>query len=328
MPKRLRGSGIFDPITKRLTAVFTHYTNSAPERFIRAVRLLNPNRIQAIFLDRTPVQKFVKTALNVLTHGNFSKNQQNLKYDDIYHNYMVIHLSNGQKYKLQKNHVVEIHPTSENGIHPIHLSNQVSTVEALLNRANQRYSELYVYHPEKNNCQKFVYDVLTSNGCYPTTPEGREVFQPQNSSKLLEKSIIDPSRFTNIASWGDRILHGGQITNQMPKRSRSQVKPNIGMSSYHQGKKLQSGGYILPDGHIINTIAPVPDWKERGWKLGTPEELAELKKSQPRRPSFYEILKSTSQSPGKKLPMSGGNIFHRRMQTHKPQTGKGLFDFF
>src|SRR6185312_15388294 len=64
--------------------------------------------IKEIIICKTPVQKFVGFALNILSQGKWEEEKSKLNYDDMMHVYMLLIFSNGDIAVLEKNQVLNL----------------------------------------------------------------------------------------------------------------------------------------------------------------------------------------------------------------------------
>lgn len=206
------GDGFFTPLTKRVKAAFTHDSTKAPERFLKTVESLSSVPIQQITFGREAVAKAVQAATNVLSGGDYNKQKEALKYDDVYHNFIVLVIG-GRHYKLEKNAVVQITPFSSSGTFHTNYSPQSITLSTLIQKASQQFPNLYQYNPAYNNCQAFVKQVLGANHISPSSEEGVKANNPQNGDLLLSSSHTKKIShgLTRLAAWGDRVIHGGYL---------------------------------------------------------------------------------------------------------------------
>ena len=119
---------------------------------------------------RTPVQKLVQMALNVVSLGEFQKRIENSDYDDIFHLYLVITLKDGNVFTLEKNAIIELNQVS-NTFHReksecrnIQINRDNITLKDLLTKTEQQMgNRFYTYSAKNNNCQEFVIQILKSN---------------------------------------------------------------------------------------------------------------------------------------------------------------------
>lgn len=215
------GSGIFDFVKRRI-----HFKprNGATKRFNNFLNSEGDKDIVSIKFGREPVKSGVTTALNILSLGKLDKAKEKLNYKDIYHNYLIVTLSDGNAFRIEKNHVVEATPYSEgkekNGfsklLYDIPLSKHVN-LKTLINKAEKDNSTFWNYNPESNNCQAFVKNIVDKNELDTHhDQELTDALKPQDSKQLigvLPKSLQSfPKTITDFAGIADRVLHGDGIT--------------------------------------------------------------------------------------------------------------------
>jgi hypothetical protein len=214
---QLKGKGFKNAITSRVKAVFKGISKEMPKQVQAIVESQQGNvPIIRVELGRNKVQGYVQKFLNGISLGQYERTKQNLKYDDVYHNYLILYLSNGAKYKLEKNERVSLKPTSERGQFTMFNSNQ-PTLQLLFHQAQVRYhSSLWVYHPQSNNCQHFVKQICTANRILPDSDACIQAYNGQDAGQLLKNikgplSLV-PKALTDVAAYGDHIIHGGKVS--------------------------------------------------------------------------------------------------------------------
>jgi len=180
-----------------------------------------------MYLGQKPIVSGVHHALDALSFGNFSRAQKHLKYDQVYHNYLLVTLSNGKTYKIEKNEtVVEKTATASdyrNKLTHINLGHmhERPSLQTMVERASADTPGFWKYRGDSDNCQKFTRDMIERNHL-PISAEVRKEIEPQNSLELLNtlppmfKHI--PNLVTDTAAVADRILHGDGV---QKRKSRS-----------------------------------------------------------------------------------------------------------
>jgi len=162
-------------------------------------------------IQRKPTE-VVKKFANWISGGKFSENMKRLNYDDVYHLYMWVKLSNGWTLKIEKNQVVEIKFMK---FDPQAQSMQVNvpanlTVQEMLLKAEDAVTpeKLWIYHPVNANCQYFIKWCLQSSGMWNNQ---LETFVMQDSNELLRgiESIGEKGKsLTDLASRIDILISG------------------------------------------------------------------------------------------------------------------------
>ncbi len=71
-------------------------------------------KIVEIYICRKPVEKYVKTLLNVVSIGKFNSEMKKYNYDDIYHLFCIMKLSNGEYLLTKRNQRVSFRKATVN----------------------------------------------------------------------------------------------------------------------------------------------------------------------------------------------------------------------
>lgn len=173
-------------------------------------------QIEDIYIARQPVQSGIQKFLNILSLGKFNKTKKDLKYDDVYHNYLIIKTKDGKEYRLEKNEVVKVSDYKKNDDEKrkIPLDKNL-TIEEMINKASNNDKKFWNYDPKDNNCQYFAKDILVDNGLVDNVDkETKEIIQPQDGVKLIDsfgKLKNVPKSITDLAGGADRLIHGNGL---------------------------------------------------------------------------------------------------------------------
>ena len=167
----LIGYGFRDTLIKYLDKIKTTFFFPKESLGRNALKLFEEYKdmtIVKIEVNREPVNKVIQTVLNLITFGGFEKAKKNLSYDDMFHLYMILYFEDGNKLKIEKNQKINIERVKSYKLErddmlitvdrPLTLGelfkNTIDTVGAY---------QFYIYSAFKNNCQRFVMDILSSN---------------------------------------------------------------------------------------------------------------------------------------------------------------------
>lgn len=212
------GTGLFDVIKNRI-----HFKprQHATKRFAEFLQREGNKEIKQIQVGRTPVVGGVQKALNVLSLGGYDRAKKKLKYDDVYHNFLVVTLSDGSRYRIEKNHVVEAKPykpSKKKGFEPMLHDLPVTSglqLQSLIQKAEDNNSKFWRYDPATNNCQVFVNEIVKKNNLEPTDEETAKILKPQEGKTLIQSLPTPlqavPKLVTDIAAVGDRVIHGDGV---------------------------------------------------------------------------------------------------------------------
>ena len=145
-------------------------------------------------------------------------------YDRMFHLFMVIKLSSGECFKIEKNHVVEIGKTSweqdgkgleeVSGEAGVTLNQMVSGAEKLVGP-----SKLWVYDARTQNCQFFIQWLL--KGCGRWTPELQKFVMQNAAGVLKDLDFLGKAArvVTDVAGVADVAMQGAGA-NIVKKRHR------------------------------------------------------------------------------------------------------------
>ena len=137
--------------------------------------LIGDNKITDIFVYRKPIQKMVKTFLNLTSLNEIEKNLKNSNYDDIFHLFMLIKIDNNLTVLIEKNEILNIVLTDIDIVNRIEKIGKINidyngtlTINQLLNNTLKKVGEYnYFNYDSRNlNCQRFILDILKSNNLF------------------------------------------------------------------------------------------------------------------------------------------------------------------
>lgn len=155
---------------------------------------------------RSPVLGVFQKAINVMTFGMFKRQMKKLNYDTMFHLYLVVHLANGNVYSLEKNQRVNVIKGKKEGECQSLAYGAENLNEFVVKAEEKKIPGFYRYDAFKDNCQKWVYDLLNSNGI---TRFNEFVLQP---AETLAPGIFKKFArgITDIAGVADYVVRGGQ----------------------------------------------------------------------------------------------------------------------
>jgi hypothetical protein len=226
--------------------------------------------IASIEIGRTPVPSLLTNALNIISFGEFQKKFGAMPYDKLWHLFMIIRTTKGERVMFEKNEVInsvlryKIPPNTElkkvDGIH------QNVSINDFLLKGLQRQgkSKFFTYSASHNNCQDWIVNLLQANYI------GGDIisFVKQDTKVLFEglphlRKIANT--VTDAAAIGDRVLQGrGKLLSNnkyidMPKKckqpeSDSDSDSDDGRSVHHHHHHYHMEGGAINFKKIGNTI--------------------------------------------------------------------------
>lgn len=209
----VEGSGLTSFITDRLK-----------KRPLNVQKMLNDHgskMIVSVNVCRVPLSNVIKNVLSKITLGklDISMNQHN--YDNLFHLYMNMTFEDGTVIGIEKNQRVKITQSGISGKGSMEHAGSLPSeckgasvrkknlIEFMENgeKRGDATGELYRYSALKNNCQKFINDLLVSNGINHLSQ-----FVLQDVSNLLPgytKTEKVLNAVTDAAAIVDYLVKGG-----------------------------------------------------------------------------------------------------------------------
>jgi hypothetical protein len=163
---------------------------------------------------RTPVSSVVKEALNVVSLGEFKRKLKQQPYDDIFHLFMLLTLSDGTTVSLEKNSIItmRVNP-SRKGESREASPPEGLTLDSLMENTKRKMGKKFIpYSAKSANCQNFILNVLRANKM--ETPE-LETFVKQDTDALFDGDDGFLRKFSNtITDLGAKVAtiqEGGAV---------------------------------------------------------------------------------------------------------------------
>lgn len=207
-------SGIFDSIRGYVSNLINKEQYSLPVKSL--LERLGDKRIIAMNIIRTPINKNINRALNVISLGQWSKLKNEFNYDNMFHLALIVKLEDMTNLLIEKNERINIStsfkylPTTE--IKHINITGKSIILNDLLNNGNRFVGNTnwFIYSAFKNNCQAFIKATLEGNGIY--TPEiNNFVYQDMSEiRKQLPRNVVPTANFiTDLGSLVSRLRGRG-----------------------------------------------------------------------------------------------------------------------
>ena len=216
--KKTIGKLIPKAISSRVKALVSGPNKGPPKNFTTFLNKTEGHKVKSIYVVRKPIVSGVKTVLNIMSLGKFTQKQRDLKYDNVYHNYMIVELDDGTFYKIEKNQRVVASKATKSDFEHEKYSVPVppnTTVKQLIETASKGDSQsFYHYSANKNNCQKFIQEIIKDNGIKVDDPKAQELINPQRADLLVDslsgfKPIVQ--KVTDVANIADTVWNGGKL---------------------------------------------------------------------------------------------------------------------
>jgi len=126
-------------------------------------------QVTKIYILRKPIQGILSTIANWITAGKYQDKIEELGYTDAFHLYSIFEFSDNTYLQIEKNARITITPSKappanvEQVVIPVR---PAATLDQLFESTRKAIGdhEFFQYSADKNNCQKFLNDILSANG--------------------------------------------------------------------------------------------------------------------------------------------------------------------
>ncbi len=293
-----------EKIEKRIDLMMQGRREGPTARLQKFLEETVDHKVVEVKLGRKPIVTAVKAALNLLSLGKFSKTANQLGYDDVYHQYLIVKLDNGKSYKIEKNEViVQMEAVADDFKHKIWDikipdGKDLTLKEMFNNAAKGLGKEFFQYDGSSANCQTFSRRILESNGLLPDDPSD---FTTQDSKSLMDslppaaRKIADG--VVDAAASIDRFIHGdGLHSGPFNPVTKKQIIPTFGGS-------ISMGTKVVP-------IWQIPSYAS--WHSGFSKPL---KGTGSRGKPLVNPRPAIRGSEGGRTPIIGGASFRFNTQT-------------
>jgi len=202
----LHGDGVIGDLKDKFIKKFL---GSRPRIINDLIKTEGKAIISTVEVCRAPITPIFEKLLNTLSFGMLKRKMKERDYDKLFHLYVILHLSNGSVYRIEKNQRMNIIKNPKK-------SNETvckSTVAPNINfetfiTAPERVDmkDLYRYSGFKYNCQDYVKRLLNANGITQY-----DNFILQKVKDLAPSYLQKIARgITDIAGVADHLYRGGE----------------------------------------------------------------------------------------------------------------------
>lgn len=213
-PDELKASGLLDSVTGYVSNLLNKEQYSLPVKSI--LERLGGKKIIAMNIIRTPINKNINRALDVISLGKWSQLKNEFNYDNMFHLALVVKLDDMTNLLIEKNERINVDtsfkylPTTQ--IKHVNISGKSITLNDLMNNGNKLVgnNDWFVYSAFKNNCQAFIKAVLQGNNLY-TSDINNFVYQDMTEiKKQLPRNVVPTANFiTDLGSLVSRLRGRG-----------------------------------------------------------------------------------------------------------------------
>jgi hypothetical protein len=206
----LRGSGVISWLKGFRDRATKRFLEDRPKVLTDLLEKDGDQIITKIEVCRVPIKGAFATGLNILTLGRLKREMKKKGYDNLYHLYMVLYLANGKVYSIEKNQRVNVLDSKKEGpadaCQPPLIYGKETLGQFLMDAENKNIKGFYRYNAFLDNCQKWIYDIMNSNG-----------ITQFNKFILQDVSTLAPSYLsrivrgiTDVAGAVDYAIRGGE----------------------------------------------------------------------------------------------------------------------
>ena len=206
----MKGDGLISWLKGFRDRINKKYLDVRPKVLTDLIESEGTQIIDKIEVCRDPINSAFSTGLNILSLGRLKREMKKKGYDNLYHLYLVLYLANGKIYSIEKNERVNVlegkktSPTAE--CTPVLNYGKESLGQFLMDAENKEIKGFYRYDSFKDNCQKWIYDILNANDITQFNK-----FVLQDVSELAPSYLSKIVRgITDVAGYVDYAIRGGE----------------------------------------------------------------------------------------------------------------------
>ena len=182
-----------------------------PPKIKKWINKYKNNYVEDILVCREPINKHIKSFMNIITLGKFDKSLKGLRYEDLFHLYIYFKVK-GVYYRIEKNAVITLSVSKKKKSDIcLDLKEKKIKLGDFMKTAENYQKDFYSYNAKNNNCQDFVVSLLVGNKIIRKNSktykfikqDAEEIFR--RNPKYLEKFAVT---ITDIAGVFDIIKSG------------------------------------------------------------------------------------------------------------------------
>lgn len=205
------GEGLFDWAKKGFEVVknvIQNVSKPQPAGYTTIQNLLKDHgtaTVNSITIYRAPIQSYINSVLNTLSAGTFDKALKEQQYDNLFHLYSIITLSDGYSFRFEKKDYVSVDPVNidpNSEKQDVQITNKI-TLNDFVNNTIKKMGEdnFYKYSAFDHNCQDFMINLLQANNLLNDT---LKTFILQDAGAILKKL---PSYMNSIANTATNVAN-------------------------------------------------------------------------------------------------------------------------
>lgn len=225
---------VFGVIGNKFKEFFNIIVGRMPRKSRDFLRKNGNQTITNIMLRREPVMKVIDKLFSFMTFGKWDELKSKYGYDQMFHLSMIITLSDGKQYTVEKNEIINIGgavkaDTDKTEYYPVSLNDEHISLNELVEKTISQVGEdrFLDYDAFSNNCQRFIIDILTSNNIISEDIQ-KWVLQPVDELVKELPDYVDKvaKTATDIGGYASRFKEflgfkkGGRVMRQKVRNRR------------------------------------------------------------------------------------------------------------
>ena len=225
-------ASVVRPVTNRIAAPIKGPAAFMPSKLESFLESQQGKTITKLQLGRVPIDSRVKKALDVMSLGKFSGKAKELDYSSVYHQFMLVTMSDGKTYKIEKNEQVQHFPAKKSDysgdIFDIPLNKELTLAEMLDTAEDGNEERFWKYRADSDNCQSFTRDMIVKNGLLPDDSplvDKQDAKQLVDSLPALTHGI--PNFVTDLANVGRRVISGDGANATLLHSARAKIRAEL-----------------------------------------------------------------------------------------------------
>jgi len=202
----LHGDGVIGDLKDKFIKKFL---SSRPRVINDLIKSEGQAIVERVEVCRSPIMGIFEKLLNTLSFGMLKRKMKERDYDKLFHLYVILHLSNGSVYRIEKNQRMNIIKNPKKTDETVCKSTAVGNInfETFITapeRVNMK--NLYRYNAFSENCQNYVKRLLNANGITQFND-----FILQKVKDLAPSYLQKIARgITDVAGVADYVIRGGE----------------------------------------------------------------------------------------------------------------------
>ena len=209
---------MYNGVVSRLKGYYHGVRLDFPPTARGLIKIYGNLELVQILICRVPVYDFIDKTLNFLSFGQWDSLKSKYNFDKMFHLFMLVKLSNGHMLRIEKNEVIEISNTfkidKDTTMVDVSLEGKHITLNELLQNTINTVGkqQVFIYSPWSNNCQRFILDILQSNGLL-TEKDKQFIYQDITElvkelpwyTKAIGQKVTDTAHQFNILAQGEGL---------------------------------------------------------------------------------------------------------------------------